>query len=323
MAAATVLSLLTLAGLLVSLSVGQVEIGPDRIVRILAGTDPDAMARRILLDIRLPRGLTAVFVGAALAVSGAVFQSVSRNALGSPDLIGFTTGAASGAIVQIVFFRSGAAGVMVAAVAGGLLTAVVVYALAARRRVVGSYRLVLVGIGMGSILSALNGLMLAKGALDNAIMANLWLAGSLSARNWGHVVPVMLGCILLIPVIVLLARQLSLVEMGDDLAAQLGVRVERVRLVMVLCAVILAALATGAAGPIAFIALAAPQLAGRLTPAGRLPVMVAAAMGALLMVIADLIGHVLPLGVSLPIGRLTGVVGGLYLIWLLSRSRTL
>lgn len=129
MAAATVLSLLTLAGLLVSLSVGQVEIGPDRIVRILAGTDPDAMARRILLDIRLPRGLTAVFVGAALAVSGAVFQSVSRNALGSPDLIGFTTGAASGAIVQIVFFRSGAAGVMVAAVAGGLLTAVVVYAL--------------------------------------------------------------------------------------------------------------------------------------------------------------------------------------------------
>lgn len=320
----TLVLLLISAGLvLVSLSIGRVDVGLWQLLQILSGAGDGDLTERVVVGIRLPRGLTAVFVGAALGVSGAVFQSVSRNALGSPDIIGFTTGAATGAIAQIVFFGQQAAGVMLAAVAGGLLTSVLVYFLAVQGRVVGSYRLVLVGIGIGSILSAVNGLLLVKGSLDNAVTANLWLAGSLSARNWGHLLPVLAGCLVLIPMTLLFARQLHLMEMGDDLAAQLGIRVERIRLLMVIFAVLLAALATGAAGPIAFIALAAPQLVRRLLPAGSLPVMAAAAMGACLLVFADVLTQMLPVEAALPIGRMTGVVGGLYLLWLLSRTRSI
>lgn len=303
-----------------SLGVGAMGFGPDLLLE-LANQPPGSMVHRVFFDIRLPRTLTAILVGAALGASGLIFQSISRNALGSPDIIGFTTGAATGAIVQIVLFSPSALGVAVAAIVGGLVTALVVYGLSVRDGSVAGYRLILVGIGIGAILSAVNGLLLVKGDLDNAVVANLWLAGSLDARNWGHVIPVGLGCLVLMPVLVLLASRLQLMEMGDDTARQLGVRVEAVRLTMVLCAVALAGLATGAAGPVAFIALAAPQLVVRLLPSGRLPVIGAAAMGALLMVVTDLLSRLFPLEVMLPIGRMTGVIGGIYLIWLLGRVR--
>lgn len=314
------LLLLTLLLMLLALTQGRTALSFGQLLHTLLGQGADPLHQQVVWQIRLPRVLTAAFVGAALGVSGAVFQSVSRNALGSPDIIGFTTGAATGAIAQIVVFGQGAVGVMLAAVSGGLLTALLVYLLAAHKGVVGSYRLVLVGIGIGAILSALNGLMLVKGDLDNAVMANLWLAGSLSARGWEHLLPVLLGCLVCIPLVLLQARHLSLIEMGDDLACQLGIRVERVRLLMMLYAVVLAALATGAAGPIAFVALAAPQLVTRLVRSGRLPVLGSALMGACLLVTADLLTQALPTDITLPIGRMTGVVGGLYLIWLLGRS---
>ncbi|MBN8934526.1 MAG: iron chelate uptake ABC transporter family permease subunit, partial [Rhizobium pusense] len=143
----------------------------------------------------LPRVLVAVFAGASLGVSGAVFQSVSRNPLGSPDVIGFTTGAATGALAQIVIFGGGPLAVALSAVLGGLVTATLVYLLSFKQGVTGGYRLVLTGIGAGATLNALNGLMLVKGSLDNAIAANLWLAGSLDARNWDHALTVVAGAL--------------------------------------------------------------------------------------------------------------------------------
>lgn len=124
------------------------------------------------------------------------------------------------------------------------------------------------GIGVGAVLTALNGLLLVKGNIDDALTANLWLSGSLHARNWTHALPVMIGVLVLLPLMKWLARPLMMIGMGDEMAKQLGIRIERVRLVMMLFAVILAALATGAAGPVAFIALAAPQLAARLRRSG-------------------------------------------------------
>lgn len=310
------LALVVLLGLW-TLTIGRIELSLPEVLRILVGRGDGGVGETVLLRIRLPRLMTAAFVGAALGMSGAIFQSVSRNALGSPDIIGFTTGAATGALLRIVLFGPGALAVASSAVAGGLLTALVVYLLSARHGTVGGYRLVLVGIGVGSVLAALNGLLLVKGDLDNAITANLWLAGSLAARNWAHALPVIAGTLLLLPVLLVLARPLSTIEMGDDLARQLGVAVERTRLVMLACAVVLAALAVGAAGPIAFIALAAPQLATRLAAAKGLYITGAATMGACLLVVADLASLSLPTGTVLPIGRLTGIVGGLYLLWLL------
>ncbi len=312
---------IVLALAMIAMTLGRSELPLSQILATLAGFGSGGTDDRVILYVRLPRVLAALSVGAALGLSGLVFQSISRNALGSPDIIGFTTGAASGALAQIIVFGQGSVPVALAAVSGGVLTAVVVYLLAARGGVVAGPRLILVGIGVGSILAALNSLMLVKGHLDNAISANLWLAGSLDARNWDHVLPVLIGTVVLLPLVLLSARRLALIEMGDDLARQLGIRVERTRLAMVFCAVLLAALATGATGPIAFIALAAAPLARRLTKAAHLPVIAAAAMGACLLLAADLVTQSLPAGIVIPIGRMTGVVGGVYLLWLLTRSR--
>lgn len=278
-------------------------------------------ASKIVLDIRLPRVVTTVFAGAALGLSGAVFQSVSRNALGSPEIIGFTTGAATGAITQIVIFDAGPVAVSLGAVSGGLATAVVVYLLSVKNRVTGGYRLILVGIGVGAVLQAANNLLLVTGDLDSAVTANFWLAGSLDARGWEHALPVMTGVLVAIPLLLALGRRATLMEMGDDTASQLGIRVERTRLQLIAVAVLLAALATAAAGPIAFIALAAPQLATRLTRAPGMPVLTAAVTGSALLLVADVLARSVPVLATAPIGRVTGVVGGLYLIWLLARTK--
>lgn len=323
---AFVLLVMVLTGLaaLFALTLGKVQIPFGTALAILTGAGDDGeMQRQIIVNLRLPRVLAAIFTGAALGVSGSVFQSISRNTLGSPDIIGFTTGAATGALIQLVALGGGPLATAMSAITGGLLTAVVVYLLSLKHGATGGYRLVLVGLGVGATLGAINGLLLVKGDLDNAIAANLWLAGSLNARNWQHALPVMLGCIALIPLVSLAANRLAMIEMGDDVARQLGVPVEWTRLGMIFCAVLLAGVATAATGPIAFIALAAPQLAARLSGPGGVPVIRAAAMGACLLVMADLLTQLVAFRLVLPIGRVTGLVGGLYLIWLLTRSRRL
>ncbi len=322
-----VICMLLLAGLiaiagLFTMTIGKVHIPAGTVLSILFNqSDASVMQQQILFNLRLPQTLTAIFTGAALGVSGAIFQSVSRNPLGSPDIIGFTMGAATGALLQIIFMGGGPLAVAISAVAGGVVTAGIVYLLSFKNGTTSGYRLVLVGIGAGATLSALNGLMLVKGDLDNAIAANLWLAGSLNARTWQHVLPLMIGCIVIIPLISLFATRLTMMEMGDDQARQLGIGVERTRLAMILCAVLLAGLATAAAGPIAFIALAAPQLVSRLTRIRGIPVISAALMGACLLVAAYLLIQLAAFRLILPVGRVTGLVGGLYLIWYLTQSR--
>ncbi|NNS10142.1 iron chelate uptake ABC transporter family permease subunit [Erwinia sp. JH02] len=306
-----------------AMTLGRLPIGVAQVLSALSGRDDDGMTGHVVRNIRLPRVLVALFVGAALGTSGALFQSISRNVLGSPDIIGFTTGAASGAIMQIVLFDASTLEVVLAAMGGGLLTALVVYLLARQGGAVRGYRLILTGIGVGAILSAFNGLLLVKGDLDNSLMANLWLAGTTAGRSWDHAVPVMLGVALLLPPILLGAQRLKMMEMGDDLARQLGIPVERTRLLMLFAGVLLAAVATSATGPIAFIALAAPQLVVQLTRGRGIPVIGAALMGACLLMLADLLIQLLPVGLTVPVGRMTGIIGGLYLLWLLTRSRQL
>nr|WP_086940196.1 iron chelate uptake ABC transporter family permease subunit [Thaumasiovibrio occultus] len=294
----------------------------DAISGVLSGASEPNFKTNVLFNIRFPRILTALFAGAALGVSGAIFQSISRNVLGSPDIIGFTSGAATGALMQIILFGGGAVEISLSAIAGGLVTALIVYCLALKNGTVGRYRLILTGIGISAVLSALNGLLLVKGNLDNAISAQLWLAGSLHSRNWHHAVPVIVSVLVLLPLAKGLARSLMMAEMGDDLATQLGVRVDAARWKMTLIAVVLAATATSAAGPIAFIALAAPQLARKLRRSANLPLISSALMGGALLLSADLCTQLIPLQLTLPIGRVTGLIGGVYLLWLLLQSST-
>nr|WP_314265357.1 iron chelate uptake ABC transporter family permease subunit [uncultured Moellerella sp.] len=317
------LFLIIIAVSIISITIGKFAINFSDIIQAFFEQQSGSISEKIILDIRVPRLLTALAVGASLGISGAIFQSVSRNVLGSPDIIGFTTGAATGALLQIIVFNGGVIDIAISAILGGVFTAAAVYFLSLNSGSMTGYRMILIGIGVGSILSAFNGLLLVKGNIDNAMVANLWLAGSLNARTWQHVYPTYIGLIIIIPILLIQAKKLTLMEMGDDMARQLGVNIERTRLIMVFSAVILAALATGAAGPIAFVALAAPQLVSRMTHSRQLPIIGSALMGALLLILADVLTQVLPLKTIMPVGLMTGIIGGLYLVWLLTRSKNI
>ncbi|QCQ18136.1 Fe(3+)-siderophore ABC transporter permease [Microbacterium sp. RG1] len=304
-----------------AMTVGSLPVAWDAVLPAVFGIGEEPRTIRAVQGVRLPRVLSAIGAGAALGVSGAIFQSLARNALGSPDVIGFTTGAATGALVQIVLFGARPTQVAIGTVLGGAVTAGLVLVLARRSGGVTGRQLILVGIGVGAVASAVNGLLLVRGTIDASSQANLWLSGSLDARQWAHAIPVLIVVAALLPVVVVLARRAGLIEIGDDIAAQLGIRVERTRLALILCAVTLAAAATAAVGPIAFIALSAPQLVRRLLRAQAPPAVGAAAMGAVLLLVADVVTQILPVGFAVPVGRMTGVVGGLYLLWLLVPRR--
>jgi iron-siderophore transport system permease protein len=275
----------------------------------------------LVQELRLPRVVTALLVGAALAPGGAVFQSVVRNPLGSPDVLGFTSGAATGALTAILVAGGGTAAVAGGAVAGGLLTGLLVWLLSWRHGVYG-YRLVLVGIGVTAILTGVNGYLLTRAQLVDAARAVLWLTGSLNGRGWDDALPLLIALAVLLPLLLAgCGRALRLIEMGDDIACALGVRVERVRLTAPAAAVLLVSFGAAAAGPVAFVALTAPQLARRLTGSPGPHLAASACLGSALLTAADLVARLAVPGRQLPVGVVTGVLGGGYLVWLLATER--
>lgn len=303
---------------LVTIGTGEYPMSVPDVVRTLLGGGDQSM-HFVVMTLRLPRVLVACFVGAALGVSGGIFQSLTRNPLGSPDIIGFTSGAATGALVAIIGFGGGSARIALAALVGGIVTAAAVYLLAYRKGVQG-YRLVLVGIGISAVLTSINSYLLTRADLTTAQNAAIWLVGSLNGRGWEHVRPVGLALLVLLPLAFALGRRLLMLEMGDDVCKALGIPVERSRLALVLVAVALCAVAVASAGPIAFVALAAPQVARRLTRAPGPGLAAAALMGALVLTASDLGAQRLLAPTQLPVGVMTGLVGGCYLAWLLSRE---
>jgi len=320
--AALVCAALLLAALGVSvvlIGTGDFRIAPLDVLRTLTGHGTPA-EEFVVRDLRLPRVAVGLLVGAALGMAGAAFQSVSRNPLGSPDVIGFGQGSAAGALVVIVLFKGTAYQVAAGSVAGGLLTGLAVYLLAWKRGVHG-YRLVLVGIGASAVLSAVNSYLLVKADYVDAARAVVWLTGSLDGRDWDQVWPLLGACAVLMPLLLWQGPALRLTEMGDDTARGLGVPVERVRLTAVLAAVLLTASATAAAGPVAFIALTAPQLARRLSRSPGVGLLPSALMGAALLVTADWAAQRAFGSGQVPVGVATGVLGGGYLLWLLITER--
>lgn len=305
------LSVLAVAG-------GDYPMTPADVLRVLAGGG-DPAERFIVFQLRLPRLVTALLVGAALALAGAVFQSLVRNPLGSPDVLGFTQGAATGALVVVVLGGNSLA-LSGAAVASGLATGLLIYAVAWRNGVHG-YRLVLVGIGVSAILTGVNGYLLTRAPLMDAARAMLWLTGSLDGRGWSEAAPLLTVLAVLTPVVLLAgAPGLRMMELGDDTAASLGVPVHRLRLVLLAAAVLLVSFAAAAAGPVSFVALTAPHLARRLTRAPGPNLLPAMCVGAALVVGADLLAQRAFTGHQLPVGAVTGAIGGAYLVWLLARE---
>jgi iron complex transport system permease protein len=299
----------------VTMTTGDYPVPLVDVLKSIVGQGPPG-TDFIVLTLRLPRLLTGLLVGAALGVSGAVLQRLSGNPLGSPDIIGFTNGAAAGAVVVILLFDGGMYEVAAGAVVGGMGTLLLVYGVAFRRALSG-IRLILIGIGLSAMFLALNNYLIARASLDDAMAAQVWLIGSLNGRRWDHVRPVALAVAVLLPVAFFLGRRLSMMEMGDDAARALGVPVGRTRMVLIVVSVALSAVATAAAGPIGFVALAAPQVARRLTRSAGPGLVPAALMGALLLTGSDLATQRLFAPTPLPVGLATAAVGGVYLAWLL------
>ncbi|MFJ4281628.1 FecCD family ABC transporter permease [Streptomyces massasporeus] len=320
--AVTVVLLLLVAALAASvvlIGTGDFPIPAADVLRTLVG-EGNPGQEFIVNELRLPRVLVGLLVGASLGLGGALFQAISRNPLGSPDVLGLGQGATAGALAVIVLTSGSANQVAVGALVGGLVTGLAIYVLAWKRGVHG-YRLVLVGIGVSAIVTAVNGFLLTKSDIVDATRAVVWMTGSLDGRDWEQVWPLLALTAVLVPLVLVNARGLRMMEMGDDVSYALGVRVERVRLLLMVAAVLLTASATAAAGPVSFVALTAPQLARRLTRSPGPNLLPSLCMGATLLVVADWVSQRAFGSEQLPVGVVTGVLGGVYLLWLLVSER--
>lgn len=320
--ARTVLVSVALVVLVLALSVfaigtGEFDIPPGTVVStLLGGGDPGSAF--IVRELRLPRVLCALLVGAALGVSGAVFQSLTRNPLGSPDIVGFPQGATVGALIVITILAGSGFAVTVGALAGGVATAFTVYLLAFKRGGTSGFRIVLIGIAISYLMISITDYLLARARIEEAQEATRWLLGSLNGRTWEDVGPLALSLAVLLPLLVPAARSLRALELGDDSAHALGLNVERARLGLVALAVGLVSVTTVAVGPISFIALTAPQIARRVARTAGLPLVCSALMGATLTLASDIGAQRLVPDRALPVGVMTGLFGGLYLAWLLT-----
>jgi iron complex transport system permease protein len=312
-----VLSVLLVVGFAATLMVGRTFYPPGDVLRVVLGEEVRG-ATFTVGRLRLPRGVLAVVAGLSFGLAGVTFQTMLRNPLASPDVIGISSGASAAAVFGIVILSLSGTAVSTLAVAAALGVALVIYSLAFKGGVAGT-RLILIGIGVGAMLNSVVSYVLSKAGQWDYQEALRWLTGSLNGTTWTAAVPALVALLVLAPVLLSQARDLSALQLGDDTAAALGVRVERTRVIAIIAAVGLVAFATAACGPIAFVSFLAGPIAARIVgPNGSLLVP-AALVGGLLVLVADLVGQ-FALGTRYPVGVVTGVLGAPYLIYLIIRT---
>lgn len=317
------LAALAFAGTVAHLAVGEYPVPPLDVVRALLGMPTsDASHSFIVGTLRLPRALVALAVGAALAVSGAVLQGLTRNALAAPDIIGINSGAALAAVTLIVAFPSVSSAYIPPAAFGGALVVALLLYLLAWRGSSSPMRLILIGIGLASVAHAVTWFMITSGDIQEVSRALIWLNGSVYARSWEELWALAPWAIVLIPFALIYARHLNALGLGDDVATGLGSRVELSRALLLLASVGLAGAAVATAGSMVFVGLMAPHIARQLVgPSGGALLPVAAVCGAALVVIADLVGRVAFAPTEIPAGIVTAVLGAPYFVFLLYRNR--
>ncbi|CAD6003340.1 iron chelate uptake ABC transporter family permease subunit [Agreia sp. COWG] len=301
----------------VSLIVGQTLYSPDQVLRVILGENVPG-ASFTVGRLRLPRASLAVLAGLCFGLGGVTFQTMLRNPLASPDIIGISSGASAAAAFAIVTLGLGGTEVSIFAIVVGLVVALVIYLLSFKGGVAGT-RLILIGIGVAAMLDSITAYILSQAAEWDLQEAQRWLTGSLNGATWGQTLPVLAALVVLTPVLLGQSRNLSATQLGDDTASALGVRVDRTRLIAIVSAVGLIAFATAAAGPIAFVAFLSGPIAARIVGPGSSLLVPSALVGALLVLVADFVGQ-FALGVRLPVGVVTGVLGAPYLIYLIVRS---
>ncbi|MFD7282468.1 FecCD family ABC transporter permease [Streptomyces sp. NPDC059862] len=306
-----------------SIGIGDFPISLPRVIATILGRG-EQVDEFVIMDLRMPRALAGLVVGIALGVSGAITQSIARNPLASPDILGITWGASAVAVFGVTVSGGAAAavvdsvGLSAAALAGGLGTGLLVYFLAWRRGIDG-FRLILIGISVSAVMEAITTWLLATADIRDVARAQAWLVGSLDDRSWGEVRIALWCTLVLLIVVTCVAFQFKPLHFGDEVAAGLGVRYSVVRAVLLLCAVLLAGVAVSAAGPVPFVALVAPQVAMRLARYPTPPMVASGLVGALLLIGSDLVART-ALPVTLPVGVVTAAIGGPFLVYLLVRA---
>lgn len=300
---------------LLGLCFGASWSGPGEVFAALTGAEHSV----VILEWRLPRVLAGLVFGAALGVAGALFQNLTRNPMGSPDVIGLDAGAYTGALFALTVLSGTSAQLATGSVLGGLLVSAVIYLLSFERGFSG-LRLVVIGIAVNAMVTAVNSWIVLRAELEVAIAAVGWSAGSLNGVDWADLrIPFSVIAVLL-TLMTGWARAVHQASLGDAIAVATGVGLHRLRLLMVLVGVGCTATVTAVAGPIAFIALAAPQIGRRLAGMAGVPLLPAALTGAVLLQGADLAAQMLLAPVALPVGVVSTAIGGCYLIWLLTKE---
>lgn len=302
-----------------SVGTGDYPLDPLDVGRILLGGGT-RVENVVVVDVALPRALISVLVGIGFGASGALTQTIARNPLATPDVLGITAGASTAAVAAIAFGSSWGSwfadiGVPAAALIGGLLAAGLMYVLAWRGGI-DAFRLVLIGVALTWVFQALTGYALTRAAINDVGRAQRWLVGSVSDASWSSVVPVAVTLTVAAVILLFVNRAMSTLSLGRDMAMGLGVRADTVSALGLVVAVAMAAICVSAAGPIAFVALLAPQIALRIARVATPPPVVSGLIGAVLVVGGDLLcRHWLPGGI--PVGVVTAGVGGPFLIYLM------
>lgn len=310
----TLLGVAVVAMFFVEVLLGSFTVTFPDLLRIVAGADIPG-ATFIVMEDKLPRAVIGLLVGVSFGVAGALFQTMLRNTLASPDVIGLTYGASAGAVLGLVVFGAAGPAVSVWAFSGTLAVAMGIFALSRGGGVLGA-RLILVGIAVAAVLQSVVSYLLLRADVFVAADAFAWLQGSLNNSTWLRARDLTLALLVLLPTVTVLARRLGVLSLGDDTAAALGVPVRRSRLWLMLAGVGLAAVATAAAGPVAFVAFLAGPIARRLL-GGRLSLVASGLVGALIVLCGDYVAHNLVPGATLPVGVVTGALGAPFLIYLL------
>jgi iron complex transport system permease protein len=316
------LSLLLLASAGLSLCLGSFPTPPLQVLDALATPQSSDIAF-IIWELRLPRITLAILVGAALAIAGAILQSIVRNPLASPDVIGITSGAALAAVVFLSLLSSTLSihWLPVAAMLGALVSALLVVSLAWKNGISPS-RMVLVGIGLAAAMGAGTTLLIVISDDSAAMTAYVWLTGSLYAAQWDDVWGLLPWLVVAVPISLLFDRHADAMALGDSVAEGLGVAILRSRLVLLACSVALAGAAVAFAGGLSFVGLIAPHLAARLVGRNMARLVPTSALvGALIVLYADLLGRVAFLPKDLPAGIFVAGIGAPFFVYLLHRSR--
>ncbi|MPY59642.1 FecCD family ABC transporter permease, partial [Streptomyces spongiae] len=302
----------------VETSVGDISLPLTDVMKALVGTG-DPATELIVHELRLPRALAGLLVGIAFGISGALLQTMTLNPLASPDMMGITQGAGTAVVAGIVLGWDGGLSTQALGLLGALVAALLVYVLAWKKGTTG-YRIVLVGVGVAWICTSATDYLMARGQRFQAQAALGWLVGNLNGRTWDQIGPLAVTMAALVPAALLLGRLMRTLQLGDDVARGLGTRVQTVRVAVLLISVVLVAFGTATAGPVAFVALAAPQVAQRLAGAASPPPLAAGLTGAVMVLVSDLIARKALPGTELPVGVVTGVLGAPVLLWLLVRA---